>query len=818
MEENMSNIISLSDLVEQEAEFFSLLSKDEEDSINAKEVEEHLPLLPLRNTVLFPGIIMPIHIGRDKSLKLVKDAFDSESKMIAVAAQKDVEVEEPLLDDLYATGVAARILRLFNMPDGNITAIIRGERRLHISELISTDPYLSAKVSLREYSSSKVGDTRLNALMDAVQDMAIRFIKISSMPSEAVFILKNISSHQYMLSFVANALNIEVETKQSILEIDNMHTKAHKVMEYLQTELQELELKNLIQKKTKKELDKQQRDYLLHQQLRTIQEELGDVPNNQTELEELQKKAANKKWSEEAAKTFEAEFKKLKRMNVQAAEYSVQLNYLETLVGLPWHHYTKDNLDLKRAQRILDQDHYGLEKVKERIIEYLAVVKLKGNLKSPIICLVGPPGVGKTSLGKSVARALKRKYIRVSLGGVRDESELRGHRKTYIGAMPGRIIQNLKKAGASNPVFVLDEIDKVSGNNVSGDPQAALLEILDPEQNTTFHDNYLEIDYDLSNIMFIATANNIASIHPALRDRMEIIDISGYLKEEKIEIASKHLVPKQLKEHGLTKSQLSFPKTVLKKIVEDYTRESGVRRLEKTIASIIRKRAKAIVMEEAYNVKLKVEDLETILGKAKFRRDRDLNNEVAGVVTGLAWTQVGGEILFIETSLSKGKGQMSITGNLGDVMKESATIAYQYLKAHSTDYNIDPQLFENYCLHIHIPEGATPKDGPSAGITMFTALVSLYTQRKVKAKIAMTGEITLRGKILPVGGIKEKILAAKAVGITDLYLSTSNKVDIEEIEEKYVQGLQFHFYDNMMDLVDAVLLKTKVKNAINFLG
>jgi ATP-dependent Lon protease len=634
------------------------------------------------------------------------------------------------------------------------------------------------------------------------------------LPSDAAFALKNIESPNFLINFISSNLNTDVKEKQKLLEIDYTIDRGKAVLAHLHNELQMLELKNQIQSKVKKDLDKQQRDYMLNQQLRQIQEELGDIPS-ETEIEELEKKAKTKKWSDQIAKTFKNEIKKLRRMNPQAAEFSIQLNYLDTFVNLPWNEYTKDNLDLKNAQKVLDEDHYGLEKIKERIIEYLAVIKLKNDLKSPILCLVGPPGVGKTSLGKSVARALDRKYIRMSLGGLRDESELRGHRKTYIGALPGRIIQNLKKAGSSNPVFVLDEIDKVSGNNFSGDPQAALLEVLDPEQNTAFHDNYLEVDYDLSRIMFIATANGLNTIHPALRDRMEIIDLSGYLKEEKTEIAKRHLIPKQLSEHGVKKKQLSFSNEIIQQIIEDYTREAGVRALEKNIAKVIRNRVKSIVMEEEYNVKLTKEDILEIMGKPRFRRDRQPVNDVAGVVTGLAWTSVGGEILFIESTLSKGKGSLTLTGNLGDVMKESATIAFQYIKAHSKELGIDNELLSNFNIHIHIPEGATPKDGPSAGVTMLTALVSLLTQKKVRSKMAMTGEITLRGKVLPVGGIKEKILAAKNAKITEILLSKENMKDIEEINEKYIKGLTFKYFDSMIDLVNYAVTNVKVPKPLD---
>lgn len=812
----MSNLVYLSDLLDHEAEFIPLLTSEDESLMNAEKLPDVLPVLPLRNTVLFPGVVIPITVGRDKSIKLIKDAYNKKDKTIAVVSQKDVSIEDPEINDLYRIGTAAYILKLLNMPDGSTTAIIQGKRRIEIQEPVQTEPYLVCKVQSKTENIIPETDVQFKALLDSLKEMSVQIIKQSpNLPSDAAFALKNIESPNFLVNFISSNLNIDVPDKQRFLEIDEINIRAQDVLASLHKELQMLELKNQIQKKVKKDLDKQQRDYMLNQQLRTIQEELGDVPS-ETEIEELKKKARDKKWSKSVAKVFDDEMKKLRRMNPQAAEFSIQLNYLDTLVNLPWGSYTKDNLDIKNARKVLDDDHYGLEKIKERILEYLAVIKLKGDLKSPILCLVGPPGVGKTSLGKSVARALGRKYVRMSLGGLRDESELRGHRKTYIGALPGRIIQNLKKANSSNPVFVLDEIDKVSGNNYSGDPQAALLEVLDPEQNTAFHDNYLEVDYDLSKILFIATANGINTIHPALRDRMEIIDLSGYLKEEKVEIAKRHLIPKQLKEHGVKKSQLSFPKETIEKLIEDHTRESGVRLLEKNIAKVIRNRVKAIVMEEDYNFKVSIQDVEDIMGKPRFRRDRDLSNEFAGVVTGLAWTSVGGEILFIETSLSKGKGSLSLTGNLGEVMKESATIAYQYLKSHASQFNIDDRVFEKYNLHIHIPEGATPKDGPSAGITMFTALVSLFTQRKVKSKIAMTGEITLRGKVLPVGGIKEKMLAAKSAKITELLLSTENRKDIEEINEKYIKGLKFQYFDNMIELVNYALLDTKVKDAMKF--
>ncbi len=816
MNEKMSNLLYLSDLVDQDTEFIPLLTSEDEDLMNAEKLPETLPVLPLRNTVLFPGVVIPITVGRDKSIKLIKDAYNKGNKTIAVVSQKDVSIEEPKFEDLFSIGTVAYIMKILNMPDGSTTAIIQGKRRVELTGMVQEEPYFISKVESKTEVKMPKNDVKFKALLDSLKEMSVQIIKQSpELPSDAAFALKNIESPNFLVNFISSNLNIDIKDKQKFLEIEDINTRAQRVLASLHKELQMLELKNKIHKKVKKDMDKQQRDYILQQQLRTIHEELGDVPS-ETEVEEIKKKAKSKKWGKEVAKTFDDEMKKLRRMNQQAAEFSIQMNYLDTLVSMPWGEYSKDNLNIKHAEKILNDDHYGLEKVKERILEYLAVIKLKGDLKSPILCLVGPPGVGKTSLGKSIARAINRKYIRMSLGGVRDESELRGHRKTYIGALPGRIIQNIKKVGTSNPVFVLDEIDKVSGNNISGDPQAALLEILDPEQNTAFHDNYLEVDYDLSRIMFVATANSINSIHPALRDRMEIIDLSGYLKEEKVEIAKKHLVPKQLKEHGVKKSQLSFPKAILEKIIVDFTRESGVRALDKNIAKVIRNRVKAIVMEEEYNIKITPDDLEDIMGKPRFRRDRDLSNNVAGVVTGLAWTSVGGEILFIETSLSKGKGQLSLTGNLGDVMKESATIAFQYLKSHAKELGIDDRLFTKYNIHMHIPEGATPKDGPSAGVTMFTALVSLYSQKKVRSRIAMTGEITLRGKILPVGGIKEKILAAKSAKVTEILLSTENRKDIEEINEKYIKGLKFRFFDSLMDLIDYAILDIRVEKPMVF--
>jgi ATP-dependent Lon protease len=808
------DILNFSDIIESDTEFIPLLSSEDEELMNAEKIPDTLPILPLRNTVLFPGVVIPITVGRDKSIKLIKESYNGD-KIIGVVSQKDIETEDPDFKDLNNIGTVAQIMKLLQMPDGSTTAIIQGKKRFVLQDLVQTDPYLRAKVSQFGEAEKCPEDESFKALISSLKDLSIQIIKQSpNIPTEASFAIKNIESPVFLTNFVSSNLNIEMEEKQKLLEVSDLTERANHVLASLTKELQVIELKNQIQKKVKVDLDKQQRDYLLNQQLKTIQEELGDNPHEQ-EINELKEKAASKKWSKETSIAFDKELKKLQRMNAQAAEYSIQLNYLEIMVELPWNEYTQDNFDLDHAQKILDDDHYGLEKIKERIIEHLAVIKLKNDMKSPIICLVGPPGVGKTSLGKSIARAINRKYIRMSLGGVRDESELRGHRKTYIGAMPGRIIQSLRKVKSSNPVCVLDEIDKVSGNNVQGDPQAALLEILDPEQNIAFYDNYLELDYDLSKVMFIATANTLNTIHPALRDRMEIIDLSGYLIEEKLEIAKRHLIPKQLNEHGVKKSQLTFGKKVIEKIVDDYTRESGVRGLEKNIAKIIRNKAKYIVMNKKFNKNIREEEIIKILGIPRFQRDRFIKNDVAGVVTGLAWTSVGGEILFIEASLSKGKGNLTLTGNLGDVMKESATLAFEYLKAHAELLNIDTDVFPKWNVHIHVPEGATPKDGPSAGITMFTALASVFTQRKVKSALAMTGEITLRGKVLPVGGIKEKILAAKRSKIKDIILSTENEKDIVDIKEEYIKGLNFHYVEKMIDLIDIALLKNTVDNPLN---
>ena len=809
----MDHLLSLTDIMDTETEFFPLLSSEDEEVMNSEDVPPVLPILPLRNMVLFPGVVIPITVGRDKSINLIREAYKGD-RTIGVVTQKNGEVEDPTEDDLHSVGTVARIIKILQMPDGNTTAIIQGKKRFEIKNIIQSEPYFKAEVT--GFETNHVPDNKVfDALISSVRDLSVQIIEKSpNIPSESAFAINNIESAVFLVNFVSSNLNTDNTTKQALLEMTDLEARANRVLELMTVELQMLDLKHDIQKKVKVDLDKQQRDYLLNQQLKTIQEELGGGPHD-TELKELSQKAAKKKWSKEVADTFKTEFSKLQRMNPAAAEYSIQLNYLELYVELPWSEFSKDNLDLKHALKVLNQDHYGLEKIKERIIEYLAVLKLKNNMKAPILCFVGPPGVGKTSLGKSIAKALGRKYQRMSLGGVRDESELRGHRKTYIGALPGRIIQNIRKAKTSNPVFMLDEIDKVSSNNYSGDPQAALLEILDPEQNSAFYDNYLEQEFDLSRVMFIATANTLSTIHPALRDRMEIINLSGYLMEEKVEIAKRHLIPKQLEEHGVKSNQVKFSKDLIEKLIDLYTREAGVRLLEKQVAKVIRNRAKFIAMDEPAEPKVLTSELKTILGAPIYQRDKDISNDVAGVVTGLAWTSVGGEILFVEVSLSKGKGLLKLTGNLGDVMKESATLAFEYLKSHARDLNIKDEVFEKWNVHVHVPEGATPKDGPSAGVTMLTALTSAFTQRKVKAKIAMTGEMTLRGKVLPVGGIKEKILAAKRANVKEIILSKQNLKDIEEIDENYIKGLHFIYVENAMEVIENALLKTKVDRALD---
>jgi len=807
-----SNIDSLSlQGIDEDAELIPLMTPEDEEEINRENLPETLPILPLRNTVLFPGVVIPITAGRDASIKLINEANNG-SKIIGVVSQKDEEVENPTSKDINKVGVVARILRVLKMPDGNTTVIIQGKKRFQITEVVTEQPYMNATITEVPDNRPEKDNAEFSAIIDSIKDLALQIIKGSpNIPSEASFAIKNIESDSFLINFVSSNMSLSVEEKQKLLEINDLRERALATLKHMNTENQKLELKNDIQSKVQSDMSQQQREYFLHQQMKTIQEELGGV-SHEGEIVEMRDRAKDKQWGEEVQNHFEKELSKMQRMNPQVAEYSIQRNYLDLFLDLPWNEFSKDKFDLKRAKRILDRDHYGLDDVKRRIIEYLAVLKLRNDMKSPILCLYGPPGVGKTSLGKSVAEALGREYVRISLGGLRDEAEIRGHRKTYIGAMPGRIIQSLKKAGTSNPVFVLDEIDKLSMGN-AGDPSSALLEVLDPEQNSEFHDNFLEMGFDLSKVMFIATCNSLSTIQPALRDRMEIINVTGYTIEEKVQIAKRHLLPKQLEEHGLNADHLKIGKKQLEKIVEGYTRESGVRALEKQIAKVVRYAAKNIAMEEEYNIKISDEDIIEILGSPKMERDKYENNDVAGVVTGLAWTSVGGDILFIESILSKGKGNLSITGNLGKVMKESATIAMEYIKANAERLGITPSIFDQYNVHIHVPEGATPKDGPSAGITMLTSLVSLFTQKKVKKSIAMTGEITLRGKVLPVGGIKEKILAAKRARIKEIILCEDNKRDIEEIKDEYVKGLTFHYVKEMSDVIDIAITDQNVKNA-----
>jgi ATP-dependent Lon protease len=797
---------------DQDAEFIPLLTSEDEEEMNKESVPETLPILPLRNMVLFPGVVIPITAGRDRSIKLLQDA-NKKGIAIGVVAQLDEDIEEPTFEDLHKTGVVAKILKTFKMPDGNTTVIIQGKKRFEMGEIVTEKPFITAVARDVPDERPEEDDEEFKAIIEKVKELALEIIKESpNIPTEASFAIKNIESDSFLVNFVSSNLNLKVAEKQKILEINDLKERALETLRFMNIERQKLELKNDIQSKVQTDINKQQREYFLQQQMKTIQDELGGGVSSHEELDEMRIRAKKKKWDGGVKEHFEKELSKMQRMNPQVSEYSIQRNYLDLILDLPWNHFSKDNFDLKRAMRILDRDHYGLDDVKKRIIEYLAVLKLRNDMKSPILCLYGPPGVGKTSLGKSVAEALGREYVRISLGGLRDEAEIRGHRKTYIGAMPGRIIQSIKKAKTSNPVFVLDEIDKL-GSSHNGDPSSAMLEVLDPEQNNSFYDNFLEMGFDLSKVMFIATSNSLNTIQPALRDRMEIINVTGYTIEEKVEIGKQHLLPKQLKEHGLDKTHIKIAKPQIEKIVEGYTRESGVRSLDKQIAKMVRYAAKSIAMEEEYDLKVTNETVINVLGSPRMERDKYENNDVAGVVTGLAWTRVGGDILFIESILSRGKGNLTITGNLGKVMKESATIAMEYIKSNAEELGIDSSVFEKYNVHIHVPEGATPKDGPSAGVTMLTSLVSLFTQRKVKKSLAMTGEITLRGKVLPVGGIKEKILAAKRARIKEILLCEQNRRDIEEIKADYLKGLTFHYVSDMSSVLEVALTNQKVKNA-----
>lgn len=789
--------------IEEEGDFLPMISIEEEDEpLNGEGIPEMLPVLALKNTVLFPGIVIPITVGRNKSIKAINSAYE-DNRLIAVLSQKDASIEEPAAEDLYKIGTVARILKLLRMPDGTTTAILQGRTRCVMDEMLNEHPMMIARIRTLNYVKPE-NPLEYEALISSILDLAKDIIELSpNIPSEASVMLRNISNHTFLLNFVASNLSAKIQLKQQLLEIDDLREKASIILQQLNAELQLLELKDQIESKVRGDIEKQQRDYFLSQQLKTIQEELGHNPQEE-DFQGLVARAEKKKWSKATKDAFQREMNKMRRMNPQVAEYSIQLNYLELLLDLPWNEFTKDNFNLKKVKDVLDEDHFGLEKVKERILEHLAVLKLKGDMKAPILCLVGPPGVGKTSLGKSVARALKRKFIRMSLGGLHDESEVRGHRKTYIGAMPGRILQSLKRAGSSNPVFILDEIDKV-GKDFRGDPSSALLEVLDPEQNSTFYDNYLEMEYDLSKVLFIATANSLSTIQPALLDRMEIIEISGYSMEEKVEIAKRHLIPEQRKEHGLEAKHIKLRPDVIARIIQSYTRESGVRALAREIAGVMRHTAKNVAMEEPYNITVKPDEIPKILGPERYSKDMYKEEKTGGVAIGLAWTSVGGEILFIECSLHKGKGALILTGNLGEVMKESATTALSFIKAHSESIGINPDLFEQRDVHLHIPEGAIPKDGPSAGVTMLTAISSAFTGRPVKPFLAMTGEITLRGRVLPVGGIKEKILAAKRAGMRQIILCKENQKHVAEINTAYIEGVEFHYVDRMEEVLDAAL-------------
>ena len=797
--------------MDENAEIIPLFPEEDEQEVSQQAIPQILPILPLRNTVLFPGVVAPINIGRDASLQLMNDANDTD-KTIGIVAQLNEDTEIPTSNDLYKLGTVARILRIFKLPDGNATIIIQGKKRFQIDHIVEEKPYIKAAITEVADIKPEPNDKEFEATIESVREMAIKIIQENpNLPSEAAFAIRNINSDAFLINFISANMNATVLEKQAVLEIDELKERATEVLKYLHIDFQRLTLRNEVQSKARFDIDKQQREYFLQQQMQTIQKELGGA-SSEAEIEELRAKAKDKKWDKKVKDLFEKEITKMQRTNPNSPDYSIQRNYVETLLELPWNEYSKDNFDLNRAQKILDKAHYGIDEVKRRIIEYLAVLKLRNDMKSPILCFYGPPGVGKTSLGRSIAKALNREYVRMSLGGLHDEAEIRGHRKTYIGAMPGRILQLLKKAKTSNPVFVLDEIDKLGNNNYHGDPSSAMLEVLDPEQNKEFYDNFLEMGYDLSKVLFIATANDLSTIQPALRDRMELINVTGYTIEEKAEIAKRHLLPKQLKEHGMKSSDIQLGRKEIERIIEGYTRESGVRALEKEIAKVVRYGAKNLAMEEAYDPKISVEDIEKILGVPHFDRDKYEDNDVAGVVTGLAWTSMGGEILFIESALSKGKGVLNITGNLGQVMKESATIALEYIKANAERYNLNPKLFENYDVHIHVPEGATPKDGPSAGIAMLTSLMSLFTQKRVKKHLAMTGEITLRGKVLPVGGLKEKILAGKRAGIKEYILSKDNKKDIQEIKEEYLKGLTFHYVTDMEEVMRLAITSQDAKH------
>ncbi len=808
-DKNLGRIL-FPEIADEEGEIIPIITDANDFDLDEQEMPGSLPVLPLRNNVLFPGVVLPISIGRPKSIKLIRDAYKG-NRIVGAVAQLDPEIDNPHLKDLHSIGTIGQIIKLLEMPDGSTTAIIQGRKRMRITGTEKEDPYLVATFEALNDAQPPENNREFEAIVGSLKDLSIRIIKLNpSISQEASFAIKNIENKTYLINFICSNTEIKVKDKQKLLEVDSLKDRGVMLLEHLVQEMQLLELKNELQSKVKTDLDHQQREFLLLQQMKTIQNELGDNPHEK-EIEEFRKRGAEKKWSEAVSETFEKELDKLHRLNPAAAEYSVQVNYIETLLDLPWGEFTADNLDLENARTVLNEDHFGLDEVKERILEHLAVIKLKGDLKSPIICLYGPPGVGKTSLGKSVARALGRKYVRMSLGGLHDEAEIRGHRKTYIGAMPGRIIQNIRRAGSSNPVFILDEIDKV-GQDFRGDPSSALLEVLDPEQNSSFHDNFLELEYDLSNVLFMATANTLSTISPALRDRMELIEINGYLLEEKIEIANRHLLPRQLENHGVKKNQFQVRKSVMEEVIDKYTRESGVRELDKRLAKLVRSTAKEIAFDMSFDPKLTSGKLEKVLGPPRYNRDHYAGNEQAGVVTGLAWTAAGGEILFVETSLSRGSGKLTLTGNLGDVMKESAVIALEYLKANAGMLDLPDDFAEKWNIHIHVPEGAIPKDGPSAGITMASSIASAFTQRKVKKFVAMTGEITLRGKVLPVGGIKEKILAARRAGLREIVLSADNRKDVEAINETYLKGLKFNYVNTIMDVLHIALLKQKVDN------